>query len=51
MNRLRGAGAGKRILGKGKKAYTEVWEKFIKKVLFRAHRSWEGAVARNVDRV
>lgn len=51
MNRLRGAGARKRILGKGKKAYTEIWKKIIKKVLFRAHRSWEEAGARNVDRV
>ena len=51
MNSLRGAGAGKRIWGKGKKAYTEVWRKVIKNVLFRAYTSWEGAVARNVDRV
>lgn len=51
MNRLRGAGARKRILGKGKKAYTEIWKKSVKKVLFRAHRSWEEAGARNVDRV
>lgn len=49
MNRLRGAGARKRILGKGKKAYTGNLEKIIKKVLFRAHRSWEEAGARNVD--